>query len=346
MKIFPKCLVNRAPQITYDGYVLPCCWIPYTDNLEYYVNGNLIKDKNMFMRKDFNLYNNKLSDILNSVDWEENLNKVFETTPSKCIEKCDKFYIDNGYMGTQNVQVPKFNPLNTNKEENIASIVRDKDIYEKSKKRFHGIREKLQLETTSRCTLKCPYCTRTKEAKKGTYLKSDLSLDIMHDVLNYTNWRKIDDCGRYGDPVFYKYFLEMLDILKDSNVENYRIHTAATGRGIHWWKQAIDKIVASNNNGTKIEITFGIDGLEQTSKIHRINQDWQEITRSMQMCNEAGIKTVWQFIPFKQNEHEIEQVKKLAKEWNIELRFVLSNRFKGFDDPMIPTNASLHNYTG
>lgn len=345
MNVFPKCMINRAPQITYNGYVLPCCWIPYTEDLPFRnESGQRERRKNPFLREDFNLYNNKLKDILGSHEWQQMLNNIFENTPIKCTEKCGKFLVNNGIVETQNITVPKFDPNNTNKKEHMSSISSDPNVFWKSVKEIGNQNNKLQLETTSRCTLACPYCSRTKEAGTGKYRKGDLSLDVIEDILFYTNWKKVDDCGRYGDPIFYKYFHEMLDMLKSSTVRRYQMHNAATGRGLKWWEKTIEKMVAASNSGTYIQNTFGIDGLEDTGHIHRVNQDWNEITTAMRMSREAGIDTVWQFIPLRHNEHQIEQVKELAAEWDVRLSFTISNRFNGLDDPMIPLDPNLHAY--
>lgn len=341
MNVFPKCMTNRAPYITYDGYVLPCCWVPYSKTL-HFTNGEI--KPNPFVREDFNLYNNKFKDILGSDAWNNMLTNIITDTPNKCKEKCSKFLVTNGFVEPQNFNVPKFNPNETDKKTFTSQVSEDPNVFLKSAEHFKNKQDKLQLETTSRCNLKCPACSRTKEAGKGTYKKGDLSLDIIEDVLTSRRWRKVDDSGRYGDPIFYKHYHEMLDIIVKSNIKRYVVHIAATGRSKDWWNTTINKFKTIQASGTGVQILFGIDGLEDTSSIYRVNQDWNEITTAMRLAKEAGMEVTWQFIPFKQNEHQIDEVKQLAKEWGVELLFVMSNRFSGLDDPMIPTNSNLHNY--
>ena len=64
----------------------------------------------------------------------------------------------------------------------------------------------------------------------------------------------------------------------------------------------------------------------------------------MRLSKEAGLETVWQFIPFRQNENQINQVKELADKWGVKLIFSISNRFDGPDDPMLPFDSKLHTY--
>jgi hypothetical protein len=341
MSIFPKCMIGRSPQITYHGYVLPCCWINYQPKILF---GDSLKN-NPFIREDFNLYNNKLKDILENPEWVKMLDNILEDTPTVCSSKCSTFIVNNNLASKTNTVKPTFYSLSETPISVERKISDNEFIFLETAEKYKPILKKtLQLETTSRCTAKCPYCSRTTELGKGLYNKGDISLDIISDILNYTDWNNVTDCGRYGDPIFYKHFYEMLDILEKSSIHKYELHTAATGRGLKWWTITIDKLLKVINSGTRIELTFGIDGLEDTSKIHRVNQNWNEITTSMRMAVDAGIDTTWQCIPFSQNEHQIDQIKALALEWGVKLQFLLSHRFTSFNDPMIPKNPNLHSY--
>lgn len=333
MKIFPKCLIGKSPQVTYNGYVLPCCWMPYTEKI-YFEDG--FTKNNPFLRDDFNLYNNEFNDIVGSEEWMNLINEVFhaDALPHKCSVACKTFNLDNGKAVTSNSRQPKI----YYGESSISEFWNNQSTnYEIFKKSFIHPREitELNLETTSRCSLQCPYCSRTVE--KDTYKKDDLSLDIVEKLLSARNWETVVDCPRYGDPIFYKYFNDMLSIMKHSSVKNYRIHVAATGKGFEWWDTTINQFLELKNNNINVTVTFGVDGLEDTSKIHRIGQNWAEILYAMKNCSLAGINTVWQFIPFKHNEHQIDEAKELANSLNVRFKLVVSNRFK-VNDPMKPAN--------
>lgn len=337
--IFPKCMIGRAPQITYTGHVLPCCWIPYEKELKF-VDG--LSKTNPFWRDDFNLYNNKLQDILESPEWNDMLQSIYKDTPKKCLDKCSTFHQNEfGKADTRNTSVPKLNPALTNKKEYLQNISSNTTLFEHTKSRTTHYK-KIQLETTSRCSLQCPYCQRTVEAGTGKYSKSDLSLEVLQDVFSMPGIERIDDCGRYGDPTFFKQYHEMLDIIVDSPIDRYNMSVAATGRGEKWWNTTIDKFVAIKNSGTQPVITFGIDGLRDTSSAHRIGQNFDEIWNAMINCHAAGIRVVWQVIPTSANEHQIDEIKQIAGDLGIEIRMVLSNRFRGKEDPLIPKDPDLH----
>jgi len=339
--IFPKCMIGRAPQITYTGHVLPCCWIPYEKELKFIDKSH---KTNPFWRDDFNLYNNKLSDILGSSEWNNLLKNIYKDTPTICSKKCSEFTVSkHGKAETGNISVPKINPAISDKTQYTSTLSKNQEVFEYTRSRTTHYK-KIQLETTSRCSLQCPYCQRTVEAGTGKYSKSDLSLEVLQDIFSTSGVERIEDCGRYGDPTFFKQYHEMLDIIIDSPVDRYNMSVAATGRGEEWWNTTIDKFVAIKNSGTTPVITFGIDGLKDTSAVHRVGQNFDEIWNAMINCHSAGIRVVWQVIPTSANEHQIDEIKEIAENLGIEIKMALSNRFRGKEDPLIPKNANLHNY--
>lgn len=334
--VFPKCLIGKEPQVTFDGYVLPCCWMPYGDTILWQ---DWSTRTNPFKREDFNLYNNDYNDIVGSDEWMEMLKVTYEGDPPlKCSEACKTFVVQNGIPTSANSRQPKFDPAVSNTHQFWSSHSTDEKLF-----RQHIIHpktlNKLNLEASSRCTLQCPYCSRQTE--KEYLRKADLSKEVIYKLINARPWEKITDCPRYSDPIFYKHFDYILDCMIDAHVKEYRLHVAATGKGLDWWKQRITQFQTLEENNTKIVITFGIDGLEETSKIHRIGQDWNEIYTALKLCTEAGIATTWQFIPFSHNEHQIEQAQKLAESIGCSFKVVVSNRFKD-GDPMRPTNKEYY----
>ena len=86
---------------------------------------------------------------------------------------------------------------------------------------------------------------------------------------------------------------------------------------------------------------WGIDGLEDTSNKHRVNQDWNEITTQMRRAATYKAWSTWQFIPMSFNEHQIEEAKQLAKDWDVIFYLKPSDRFVSENDPNRPS-AELH----
>ena len=321
--IFPKCMIGRPPFVSYTGQVVPCCWSHEDEE---------------FYDEDFNLNNNKLADILSSDKWKNIKEKILYETPTVCVEQCSEFLVKDDEALDEGTSAPKLWDKNT-KQKFKETLSHSETIFKRSASKFVED-TKIQIETTSRCTLACPYCERTIKKGTGKYYKGDLSLEALHDVINTKRWERVNDCGNYGDPTFYKYFHEFLDIMIDSPVNMYNCSVAATGRPKNWWKITIDKFLMMKQKDIKVNIVFGIDGLKGTSEKHRINQNYDEIWNNMIECKKAGLNSIWQVIATSKNENEIKKIYEISEKLSIPVRLVISPRFKP-DDKLKPKNINL-----
>lgn len=337
VKVFPKCMLGIDPQISYEGYVFPCCWLEYYKQIQW--RDGTFKD-NPFRRDSFNIKNKSIKEILESDEWLETIKNFKFDGPKKCLSRCTNFLVEDGKPSTKNSVVPKIK-IDQSKADFKDMQSTDENLYNSFLVDPKNIID-IGFELTSRCSLQCPYCSRTLEAGKGLYTKSDLPLEAVDRSLKSKSWNKIVDCNRYGDSIFYPQYHEFIDLLKNIDFKIYAISTAATGKGLSWWKTTIEKFKEVENTGEKrIHLTFGIDGLKDTSHIHRVGQDFDEIWNAMLMCHDAGLNVKWQFIPFRHNEHQIDEIKQIAKEKGLQLKIVLSNRFTE-NDPMRPLNSEFY----
>lgn len=164
----------------------------------------------------------------------------------------------------------------------------------------------LQFELTTRCNLKCPYCYRRM-------YRPDKDIDFDLDLLKNIPVEDVNIfviCGTIGDGIFYPK-------LKEFITESYRrnpnltisISTNGTAHGKKWWID-LAKILRNKQH----TITFGIDGLEDTHKIHRIGSSYKRVMENMKSFIEGGGNAAWQFIVFKHNEHQIVKASNIARE--------------------------------
>ena len=79
------------------------------------------------------------------------------------------------------------------------------------------------------------------------------------------------------------------------------------------------------------QVIFGIDGLEDTSKIYRINQKWNQVMTGVKSIVKSKAKCVWQFIPFNFNQHQIDEAKTLSKTLGVD-KFKLLKSHRWLDD--------------
>ena len=87
----------------------------------------------------------------------------------------------------------------------------------------------LNIENTAKCSLLCPLCKRTTflELNGGSFPGKDLTPEQFRKVVTYFD--DITFGGQLSDPIFGKYFIELLKICREHGI-GPRVLTAATGK--------------------------------------------------------------------------------------------------------------------
>ena len=113
-------------------------------------------------------------------------------------------------------------------------------------------------------------------------------------------------CGNSGDPIVAKDILEIFryheKLIQGMTLQ---MHTNGSGRNKNWWKE-----LASLN----VKVIFGIDGLEDTHKLYRINTHWDRIIDNATHFIHNGGDARWDMLVFKHNEHPVDTCEQMSKE--------------------------------
>ena len=179
----------------------------------------------------------------------------------------------------------------------------------------------LHIELSTFCNAKCPNCTRTLEKN---YPKIHLNFWEAVDKLDNSiiqNLKKIQLCGTYGDPILHPEFLEIIIWIR-KNIPNSVIEISTNGEPHKedWWEK-LAKILDKNGY-----VIFGLDGLEETHSVYRVNTDFNTIIRNATAFINAGGRAHWQFVPFAHNEKDIIAALKLSKKLKFEKFFLKDER--------------------
>ena len=194
------------------------------------------------------------------------------------------------------------------------------------------------VETSSKCSLHCPQCTRAKlqapkDSNKYKEIKTrinngfDLSLKDAEKLLRFFD-TGVMLCGQLSDAIFWPDLFPFLEFSKTYPNKNIRIMTAASQKNIEWYRTAFEL------SHKKVTWAFGIDGLKDTSMIYRIGQNSKLLFDAMLLGRTLGVKIEWHYIVFDYNLHQIEEAKDFANRHGIILNLVKSNR--GSDSIKIP----------
>ena len=180
----------------------------------------------------------------------------------------------------------------------------------------------INLDITTVCPLQCPFCDRQKYGKDRIKSGSEMSLKTFEMILNSMN--KIDLCGQISDPIYHKYFIEIMKLINLPKYRNKRIviSTNGTRKKTQWWEKVF-KLSHSN-----VFWSFGLDGTDQeTANIYRVNTRYDEVLEVMKLGSSMNVNIEWKFIVFKHNEHQIDDLLKLGKEHKINIQILKSNRW-------------------
>lgn len=197
----------------------------------------------------------------------------------------------------------------------------------------------VHLEITSRCRIACLKCSRTYNIKSNNpaFSIDDIDINIIKKYAQL-DYKRYDLCGNWGDPIYHPKFLTIIKILKDAGKKVY-ISTNGSGKKESWW-HILFSMLDSND-----VIFFAVDGLEDTCGIYRQNfkeKDFHFVMNLLQIANtKYTVNAIWTFIPFKFNEHQIEEAKKRALDMDILLCIRKSSRWN-LNDPLMPLNPDLY----
>lgn len=184
-----------------------------------------------------------------------------------------------------------------------------------------------ELSITTYCQAKCPLCVRTdretgelKDYIPLMHSKIETILKTIQDVAKYTSVEKIQICGDYGDPLMHP---NIEDIINEINSHGLfaSIHTNGGLRNTDFYER-----VAKTNT----VLIFGIDGMDEpTNSKYRINVNFDKAMENMltyAKATQSNYKTLWDFLIFDYNYHQMDDAVKLAEENDIWLSFRINTR--------------------
>jgi len=175
----------------------------------------------------------------------------------------------------------------------------------------------VSYETTTVCSLACPGCQRmTKEKYKSDWDKGDIPVDIFEKSLIGLDPKisQVNLTGCYGDAIYHKQFLDILDAVINSGLY-WMITTCGANRPPSFWDNVATRDLS------RARWIFSIDGLADTNHIYRKNARWETIDYAVRVITGMDKKPrriEWKYIVFPYNEHQVEQAKQQAKEWNVD----------------------------
>ncbi len=190
---------------------------------------------------------------------------------------------------------------------------------------INEVRE-IHLEVTSKCQAKCPMCPRRIN---GGAMNPFIELTEV-TLEQFQNWFSVDFikqlnnltmCGNLGDPIVAKDTLEIFRYLRTNNSNmSLSMNTNGSARSPEWFKELAD---------LQVMVVFGIDGLEDTHHLYRVDTDWNKIITNAKAFIAAGGDARWDMLAFQHNEHQIDECRELSQTMGFKNFYVKhTSRFK------------------
>lgn len=192
--------------------------------------------------------------------------------------------------------------------------------------RYEDIRQ-VHLEITTRCNANCPQCPRTINGGQPNpnLPVTELSLANIKAIFLPNFIRQLEQiyaCGTFGDASVARDTLAILEYFRyESPQLSLVLYTNGGARTVQWWERL------AQVNG---KVWFGIDGLADTNHIHRQGVNWDVLMRNVRSFIVAGGDAVWTYIPFKHNEHQIDEARALSMDMGFS-HFEVSPRGRFYD---------------
>ncbi len=167
------------------------------------------------------------------------------------------------------------------------------------------------IEISSKCTLRCPRCSR-QEVPDGLV---NTELDLAFFQRNFTpdfirdNVRKITFCGDDGDPIYAHDLVAVIEYIKSVYPVQIVIITNGSYRNVLWW-QGLGRFL-----GAQDQVHFSIDGYDNDSNnIYRVNSDWDSIMRGIHALRSTSpVNITWAAIAFEFNQDHVDVMREQAR---------------------------------
>lgn len=199
-----------------------------------------------------------------------------------------------------------------------------------------GMPSNMLIEPTNTCNLKCPGCPTGSgilTRPKGFMQFSDFKkiIDEAHKGLeSIMLWN-------YGEPLLNPDIFEMIKYAKKFNIRTI------TSTNAYFLPENIGNII---NSGLD-KLIVSLDGAsKETYEKYRLNSDFNKVSQSIHdLCHKknSSLTVELQYIIMRHNEHEIDKIKKLAKQYKVDrlsLKSVwfLDKRLKDQYHELLPKN--------
>jgi radical SAM protein with 4Fe4S-binding SPASM domain len=205
-----------------------------------------------------------------------------------------------------------------------------------------GMPKLITIDPTNHCNLKCPLCPTGLGDTSVEY--GLLKLDKFKEVVDvFSKWAQTVQLFSWGEPVLNKSFPEMIRYASQ-NPHKIRSTTSVNLNATN--DEQIKGLLTSNLDALHVSI----DGVTQeVYEKYRVGGNLEIVFDNLKKLiatkklYKSETKIIWDFIVMRQNEHQVEEAKKMANDFGIPINIDLVRPHLK-EDTINPTEKMIDNY--
>lgn len=210
--------------------------------------------------------------------------------------------------------------------------------------RMNGMPISLAIEPTTSCNLRCPECPSGLRSFSRPTGKINLELfkRVIDEVAPYTTYLTF---YFQGEPFLHPEFLRMVDY-----ASKHKMYTA-TSTNAHF----LDEVQARKTVESGLsKLIISIDGVTQQTyesyrkagSLEKVLDATNNILKARSELRSSTPAVIWQFLVVGPNEHEIPELKKLAKAYKVDQLVLKTAQIYEFEDgsDLMPQNNKYSRY--
>jgi radical SAM protein with 4Fe4S-binding SPASM domain len=206
-----------------------------------------------------------------------------------------------------------------------------------------GMPKMITLDPTNHCNLKCPLCPTGLGDTSVAY--GLFKLDKFKNVIDvFSKWAQTVQLYSWGEPLLNKSFVEMI---RYASQKPHKIRSVTSVNLNAITDEQIEGLLNSNLDA----LHLSIDGTTQeVYEKYRIGGNLETVFNNLKKLiaeknvSKSNTKVIWDFIVMKQNEHQVEEAKKMAKDFGIPIKIdCVRTNLK--DDYLNPVDKMIDKYS-
>ena len=200
----------------------------------------------------------------------------------------------------------------------LLNFIRVEMEFRLRKTRLKGKPYILVVDPTNVCNLRCPLCPTglLEPGRKGSMMPWETFQSTIDQL---SPWAYKVNLFNWGESLLNKETTRMISYANDKGLAT----TLSSNLSIKLSDEQIEDLV---NSGLEF-LCLSIDGATQETyekyrRLGKLDLVLENVSRILECRNKLGKKLPileWQFIPMKQNEHEIEKAKELSEQMGVDL---------------------------